>query len=588
MTRHRRTAGMILVTALVFGAVLTTMAVALVNYTALNAKVTRASVAEAQALALAEAGIDKAVYELNQNGSYTGESNTPLGAGVVTITVTNIDANSKRISATASVPNSTSPRAQASVHATASINTSVVAFHFGVQVGEGGVSMGNGAEIIGNIFSNGSISGSGTVTGDATVAAGTAGSPDQSWTTENGTVGLGDVAARASVAQSFRPSTSSTLNKIQLYVRKVGNPNDITIRVMADDAGRPSGTVLVTAVIPSSHVADDLSFAEAALESLIQVQADQTYWLVASLPVSSTSHYEWAVDTLAGYSRGEAAASAVWDDPDAWSAVQGDLNFKIFLAGNQTSLSQTTVEGNAWAQQLSNCTIHGDATFQSATTNCTVSGTKYPNATSSPPGLMPISEAHIRQWEEDAEAGGVHAGDFTISNNGSATLGPRKITGKLTVSNGATLTLTGPVWVTGDISFSNTSHLQTSASLGNRAAILIADAPGEESSKGKVTLTNGMQVSGNGNPGSYPMILTTNTSGSAISLGNNAEGIILYATAGTVQISNNAQARQITAHRLQMSNNSQVVYESGLSNSNFSGGPGGSWAIVPGTYAITP
>ncbi|MFB3896214.1 MAG: hypothetical protein ACE14V_07925 [bacterium] len=41
-----------------------------------------------QALNLAEAGVEKAIYELNHTGgSYTGEKNTSLGAGKFTVTV---------------------------------------------------------------------------------------------------------------------------------------------------------------------------------------------------------------------------------------------------------------------------------------------------------------------------------------------------------------------------------------------------------------------------------------------------------------------------------------------------------------------
>jgi hypothetical protein len=41
-----------------------------------------------QALNLAEAGVEKAIYELNRtNGNYTGEKNTNLGAGKFTVTV---------------------------------------------------------------------------------------------------------------------------------------------------------------------------------------------------------------------------------------------------------------------------------------------------------------------------------------------------------------------------------------------------------------------------------------------------------------------------------------------------------------------
>jgi hypothetical protein len=49
-----------------------------------------------QALNLAEAGVEKAIYELNRtNGAYTGEKNTNLGAGKFTVTVKSVQGGYK-------------------------------------------------------------------------------------------------------------------------------------------------------------------------------------------------------------------------------------------------------------------------------------------------------------------------------------------------------------------------------------------------------------------------------------------------------------------------------------------------------------
>jgi hypothetical protein len=69
-------------------------------------------------------------------------------------------------------------------------------------------------------------------------------------------------------------------------------------------------------------------------------------------------------------------------------------------------------------------------------------------------------------------------------------------------------------------------------------------------------------------------------------LANNATSVILYAPYGSVEVSNGANANQITANHLELENNSEVTYVTGLQNASFSNGPGGSWAVVPGTYAI--
>lgn len=61
-----------------------------------------------QALFLAEAGVDKAMASLNATwGSYSGESETFLGEGSYSVTITNKDATTKIITATGYIPSKT-------------------------------------------------------------------------------------------------------------------------------------------------------------------------------------------------------------------------------------------------------------------------------------------------------------------------------------------------------------------------------------------------------------------------------------------------------------------------------------------------
>ncbi len=418
--------GYVLLLAIVFLGIFFTVATAYLGSIVTSARGSRYAVASAQAFELAEAGVDEAVYQLNQNGEYAGET-TALGAGVYTAVVSDVSTNVKRVTVTGSVPNAASPTAIKAVTTLVGLNTSVVSFHYGVQVGAGGVSMGNGSEIQGSFFSNGSISAggtnsSGTITGDATVASGT-------------------------------PATS---------------------------------------------------------------------------------------------------------------------------------INGVIVDGTAWAHSLSNCTIGKNAYYQSIS-GCTVGGTQYPGSADAAPADMPISDAQISSWETTAAAGGVTAGPYKISD--SQTLGPQEINGDLDVKG--TLTLGGVVWVKGNITFENNSALTVSPTTGNEGAILIADVPGSETTEGTVNLSQNMTVSGNGNAGSYPMVLSTNSGSSAITVANNASSVILYASRGTILIKNNAGANQITAYALTLSPNSTVTYQSGLQNQSFSSGPGGSWAVLPYTYSIS-
>lgn len=590
MFTHRNTCarsiqrGQVLLLALVFASIMLTSLGSLVGYVTLGARTQRQSVATAQALALAEGGIDKAVYELNQNGGYAGETNTSLPGGTFVTSVVTAGAL-KNITVTGYVPDQASPVAVRTVQATASINTSIVSFVFGVQIGNGGLSMGNGSTVNGSIYSNGNISGSGTITGDATVALGVDDNPDQQSQTQNSGFNLGDTSTRSDVAMGFRPSVSALLSRTTLNIKKVGSPSDIAIKIVTDNSGKPSKTVLATGAISAALVGSSYSHIDVTYSSTAALTASTQYWIIADASVNASNYYVWGDDTGNGYANGTGKYSTNWNaSTPTWSNVNADMSFRTYMEGAITSLSGVTVQGDAWAHSLSGCIIGGDASYQTIS-GCSVGGTSNPGSVDASAAPLPISAAQIADWEVIAAAGGTITGPHTVS--GTETLGPIKITGGLTTTNGAKLVLSGPVWVTGDVDFSNNAELSVDAGTGSSGAILIADDPTNTANKGEVTISNNVTISGNGNPDSHPMIITTNSGSNAINLENNGASVILYAPYGTVDVSNNASGNQITANKLTLSNNSSVNYVSGLQNASFSNGPGGSWAIVPGTYVIT-
>ncbi len=573
--------GQIILLALVFFAVFLSITTALIGYVLVYNRTERQAVADRQALALAEAGIDEAAYQLNQNSSYTGEADTALGNGTFTVTVASVDASTKQVSVTGYVPNRTNPLATKTVAAKLAINSSVVSFRFGVQVGQGGVEMDNNSRINGNLYTNGNVSGSGFVTGDVTVAGGTQSAADQQWTTQNGGVNLGDASARAALAQEFKPTATNVLNKVSLYLRKVGNPSDITLKLVSDNSGKPSNTVLASGSVAASTVTGSYSFIDGTFTSTPTLTKDTPYWVIAVASMNSSNYFVWGSDTLDGYASGTAKSSSNWSVNNAsWAALGNDLDFETWMGGVVTSLSGIHVGGTAWAHALSGCTVDGNAIYQTIS-SCSVAGTKTVSATDAAPSAAPISDAQIAGWESAATAGGVVGGNYTVS--GSQTIGPKEIDGDLTVNG--TLYLSGPIWVKGNITFGINSGLVVAPAVGNSAVAIIANDPGLEATKGVVTLANNMTISGNGNSNSYPMVLSTNT-GTAITLNNNADSVILYAPDGTITVANNATANQITAKTLHLSNNVIVDYVSGLQSQSFSNGPGGSWAFVAGTYAI--
>ncbi|MCK4525252.1 MAG: hypothetical protein KAU07_02355, partial [Candidatus Andersenbacteria bacterium] len=65
----------------------------------------------------------------------------------------------------------------------------------------------------------------------------------------------------------------------------------------------------------------------------------------------------------------------------------------------------------------------------------------------------------------------------------------------------------------------------------------------------------------------------------AIDVRNTAHGAIVYSSNGTTFLKNNAVLKEAIAKKLVTSNNTDVFYETGLVNVNFTSGPGGGWII---------
>jgi hypothetical protein len=177
---------------------------------------------------------------------------------------------------------------------------------------------------------------------------------------------------------------------------------------------------------------------------------------------------------------------------------------------------------------------------------------------------MPISDQNIQDWKDEAEVGGIHSGNYIVDGT-SNSLGPKKITGNLTIKNNADFTVNGTLWIEGDMLVDNNATVRLSSSYATSEGIIIVD--------GTVTIQNNATFAGSGSPGSYLMVLSTSTSTSAVTLSNNGGAVILYAANGTVNLAS------LDGYLIHLNPNAEVIYDSGLANANFVNGPSGGWGI---------
>ncbi len=574
----------------------------LLTYVMNNRLVTQIKYQSAQASAITEAGIDKALWCLNNEPEcgedYSGET-TLVGNGQFTTTLLSIGSDYS-VTSVGTVNNI--EKAIKAIISTRAVSAGA-SFFYGVQVGAGGLVMGPLSSIDGNIYSNGSISaGNNTrVTGDVYVAGGTALTPDQEQTTQNTDYTFGDVATREAVAQSFKVGSTEVLNYISLYIKKFAEPNNATIYITEDDSGKPDITPLTSGTLYTGALSTSFAWIDIALESTPLLTSGETYWIVIDTLVPKITRYYIIGENIdSSYADGTAKYSSDWSG-GIWNNTSSDFTFKTWMGGIDTEIDNleigfavgqgnhtcddahyATHHGDAHADKIINSEVECDAYYDSDPNDISatsVGRNKIPDSDAPPPEPLPISDAKIQDWKGDAAAGGTFNGNRIIDGT-TTSLGPLEITGDLEVINNAVLTLTGTIWVWGDIKFNNGATIKLDSGYGSSSGTMLTD--------GQITVNNNCVFQGSGDEDSYILILTTNnsldTNSPAIAINNNAETVIFYAGDGLIKVGQNAQLREATAYQLELANGASVDYVSGLASASFSNGPGGIWTTQSSTW----
>lgn len=546
-----------------------------------------------KASALAEAGVDKALTSLNKTGGgYNGENGTTLGDGVYSVSITSQDAAIKVIESTGYVPNKSQPKSKRTIKITASRGVGV-AFNYGLQVGEGGLELGNSNTVTGSVYSNGNIIAGNynTVTGDIWVAGG----PQPTANQQTDCVGVNcqdfffgkniNGEARLAVAQSFQPSSSGVLNKISIKIKKAGNPADVTVRILQDKDGKPDKNAVITyGTLYSSLATSEYGWIDVTFNSSPAVYANTPYWLMIDTLLNPANYWSWQNDLAQSYSRGSPGWSANWSVGNAtWNPINGDLSFQLYMGGAPTSIrsgsNKMTVGGSVHANTIENLVVGKDAYYQTIITSA-VSGSSYPGSGDPPPKVFPLSDANVTDWKNQVDKEETTTiGDI---NSCVSTLGPRKIVGNVNLGSGCNVTIKSPVWITGNLILNSNNNLRLDSSYGETSGVIMTD--------GTIKLNSNNHLNGTGTGSSLLMALSaydSRTNGiSAIKVNSNGNSGVYYASTGIIEPGTGNTFKELTAWKIKLINNSIINYETGLSGSLFSSGPSGSYSLVKGTYQV--
>jgi len=564
-------AGQMMLIIIVILAAIGLMLGSLLMYTGAQVLSHRNSVRKEQALNIAEAAAELAIWKLNNEQSYNGELGTLFGNGAFDVDIASVNDHTKEITVVSYVPNKEKATVSKVVSIQTSINDNIIAFNYGVQTGNGGFHMsGAQTKVNGNIYANGNIVAT-IITGSAVAANLPEAVPDQVNNTPTPPaydITFGEAAGTQDFAQSFTLSQAFSFNSVKFYMKKVGNPSNATVRILYDESGSPGDPVSgLNGTLNASLVTTNYGWVTVSLPTTPILTAGNTYWIVIDASNSSSKYYIIGANDN-GYASG---VSRIGKYGGTWTSNTPstlDAYFEIYLGGQASSITGgtigTTEDDLAWAHEVNDTTVSGDIYCAIGSGNNKACDTSRPDPD---PQDLPLSDGNIQDFKNDAVAGGTTEGDLSINSN--IEMGPVKINGNLSITGGAELTLTGTIWVTGNISLTGGAIIRLASSYGTNDGVIITD--------GYVSLSGNSEFYGSGEPGSYPFLVTTSScpddascgGNNAISFGGGSGTVGLVAQNGTIHITGGSALKAVVAKTIEMSGGAELIYDSGLVKFSF-------------------
>lgn len=273
---------------------------------------------------------------------------------------------------------------------------------------------------------------------------------------------------------------------------------------------------------------------------------------------------------------------------NAGSKIMGS----VWAVGNIGGLSSPNsggvyIQKNAWANFMTACLIDGNVRASALPTNCPFSGSY---DVSSPPAAAPLSSVDAAYWKNVALQGGIWEGDCNIMStngtdcsNGTRNIGNKKINGDLNVPSGVNVTLTGPLWVKGDINISQNNTLFTDEVMEKNAVIVVASDPDDPAIKGRVVTSSNVEFRRNSQNAGI-IIISENTSVDctnlpAIDMTSNTATVVFVAVNGCINVGSNSMINGILGKKIHIKNNSMIQYDPSLARAIVVPDSGG-WNVV--------
>jgi len=282
----------------------------------------------------------------------------------------------------------------------------------------------------------------------------------------------------------------------------------------------------------------------------------------------------------------------------ASGGATGNINGNAWVA-DFNKIRKVNVSGEVRANTIERSDILENAYYTNIDAQTDVNGSACPNPNCFPaspnpgPKTFPIDDGDVQNWKDDITDTGdptlfadpstcsvsIPAGFYCVESN--ATLGNQKIDANFYLGNGASLTLDGNVWITGDVILDNNGTIKNDSGLGGGSTVIISD--------GIVDVNNNYIIEGSGDPRSFVLMLSMSTStivtAPAIYAANNSDSIVFAALKGMLKVKNNGRLNAACADTLYLEPNSEVVYNPLLMAFTIPSGGGDEIGAALGTWS---
>lgn len=256
---------------------------------------------------------------------------------------------------------------------------------------------------------------------------------------------------------------------------------------------------------------------------------------------------------------------------------EGAIANNLIVANANTVSGSIAISGSVLAHNcVSPVSVGGNLIYVTGGVHtCSVTGSTTARSSHIFSQSLPISDTQVTNWRNSATLGGTISGNYSLGNDQTASLGPRRITGNLVLGNNATLNVTGTLYVQGNITIGNNSTIRLDSSYSTFSGIIILD--------GNMSTSNNTTFTGSGQAGSYLVILSTSNSSSAIVINDDIAGAIFYAKNGKIIVDNNVVVEALVGDGIHLGNAARINYNSAFQNLFFIDELGGKWKITDWT-----